>query len=206
MIDDRPAERIVQGSPGERDALIRASQTRRLTDKERMRLASLTWTPDSTLERVRLIRDRHPDLLEHFKVHPAALDAYERDRNTAIEGGRHVPEPDKETVAALDKAAKYLRAVMAEPVPNIKDINRRGRSAFAAAFADHGALVAAWEAWKAELRSVDERARRVAEARGALGLPSAYNNVELPQWSREMDQAAGGSIPWAGVGSPGLMV
>lgn len=143
---EQPPERpvLATGDQSEINRLVALSHQRRLTEAEGMRLAALGWTPDANLEHAVHVRRRHPDLFSHLRIHPAAVDTYERNRRAAQDAGRDVREPDAETLAALDDAADELRASLAEPVAELKAVNRANRASFrATALTDWPSIVAA---------------------------------------------------------------
>jgi hypothetical protein len=193
--EPRPEHPIIHdGGRNEVRDLIQAGQNRHLTDAERLRLAGLTFTTDETLERVRLIRDRHPDLygLVPSNVRSGLL-AYEAKRAGAVTAGKSVADPPPAVVAAVDAMASEYRAAAAIPARFV-DLDDRHRALFRSAIAagDFAAVVTEWSAWLAEHAERNAHARRRGSALSAFGV-STWADVRLaPSFIPELEDALGG--------------
>lgn len=168
------------------------------TDDERLELAAAQWVPDETMERSRLVRDRHPDLfsLVSSDATGPALAAYERKRDGAVAAGRRVPELAAEVVEAIDQAADEFRATRTMPA-ELVDVDRSHRAAFRAAVQapDFDAALVEWFAW---IRDVEARNafvnRQIRASRAALSRGLSDQPVLEPRFLREIEAAvAGGS-------------
>lgn len=184
------------GGPAEVLALSKASQERRLTDAERLRLAALDWTPDSTLEHYRILGERAPYLLAlATSTVTAVLPTYLRNRQAAIDAGRRVPEPTPEYLEALDAAAAEFLASREVPA-EIADVDaKRRRAQFRAAIADFDMTEALrqFALWQAEVEAVDRFvARQGAAGMAAIGRGvSTVRKLESPAFLRELEAALG---------------
>lgn len=171
-------------------------QSRHLTDAEALRLAALTWTTDETMERARLIRDRHPDLygLVPSETRYGLEQVYEAKRSGAVAAGKSVADPSPAVVAAVDALATEYRAMAAIPARFV-DLDDRHRAAFRSAIAagDFAAMVKAWGAWLAEHAERNASARRRASALSAFGVSTWADVRPAPGFVQEMEDALGGS-------------
>lgn len=182
------------------------------TDDERLELAAAQWTPDEAMERVRLIRDRHPDLFGRVKVHPSALAAYETKRGAAVEAGRTIAAPSPALVEQIDHLADEVRATDAD-VPVWKVVRRELLATFRRAVDEAVTFADLREAWRAVLSGIDEHEATMRRRSAALALftPGAiYQGVtDRPTFLRELESAveSGSSFGWGvGVGEAGIAV
>jgi hypothetical protein len=192
--DERPIAQT--GGPDEAQALVHASHNRHLTDAERLRLAALTWTPDETLERFRLIRDRHPDLFEHvLNGYRLALETYEPIREAAAAAGRTVPEPAPGLIAEMYGLAELFRET-AELPADLVGVADRHRAAFREAIGrpDFDAALREFAAWLADVARLNAFAARRARAQRAFGHSEGDGQQRPPRFLDELEQAVGGSV------------
>ncbi|HJP89289.1 MAG TPA: hypothetical protein VJ850_09675 [Candidatus Limnocylindrales bacterium] len=201
----REAERaqmaVRPGDPDEINRLVRASQQRRLTDQEGLRLAALTWVPDETMERAALLRDRHPDVFSAVtpsEIAYALVQTYLPRKAAAAEAGKTVPAPSEALVAEIDTLATDYRTLVA---PDFHDIESRNRAAFriAVSSGDFAAMIGAWARWLAEHQAAIKVVSRRAGVLSGLGRPSSPSGRPEPGFLRELEDAAGGTIGWRSV-------
>jgi hypothetical protein len=208
---ERPERPIVAtGDKGEINRLVQAGQNRTLTDAERLRLAAMTYTTNETLERARLIRDRHPDLYQQIpsNFRTGLEKTYEPNRAAAIAAGRTVADPGPGVVAEIDELAALYRETREIP-GELVDIDRRHRAAFREAIRrpDFDAALREWAAWRADQAALDAFNARRAEARRGFGQNAGDGTKPRLRFLVELERAVGGQESFPVYASePGAMV
>lgn len=197
MIDqDRDPNRFANQPPPddqvELNQLIRANNERRLTDPERLRLAALTWTPDPNMEAARILRERHPDLADAYRLAPG-LETYEKNRTAAVAGGRTVADPSPAAIDEIDRAAEAWRATIDVPA-EIGELDAAWRSRFAESVeaGDLVAMLAVWRGWLAAVAKADAFHRRRQAALAAFGRPQSVQRQARPNLVAELERVFGG--------------
>jgi hypothetical protein len=160
------------------------------TDAQRLAYAGMTFVADEAMERIRLVRDRYPDLVPQLPVdRVAALPAYERTRQAALDGGKTLQLPKLPTAGVLSDAAAVVRAGrLADPIA----ANREGRRRFQEVAQAGGDTVAAFKAWVDSLKELRAAWGRWDRAQAVLGAPSRGVSIGLPSYSDEVQLALTG--------------
>ena len=189
----RPVHPIAtDGGPNEIRDLIQARQVRRLRPAEEARLSALTFEPDPTLERDRLLARDYPDV---WSVVPSdsglILDDYQKRRDNALAGGRVLADPAPAVVAEIARVATEYRETLADPYTTL-DATHRAAFRAAVMSGDFGAVVREWTAWLAAGAERDAFARRRAAAAQALGRPTVADVRRPPSFVPELEDALGG--------------
>jgi hypothetical protein len=167
----------------------------RLTETQRHRLAFLTFTTNPDLERVRLIRDRAPDLYGLVPTDTrAGLEGYEPQRAAAIAGGREVADPPAAELIAVDAMAAEFRETSLEPA-GYADLDTRHRAAFATAVqaGDFGQVIAEWRAWLAKIGERNAFAARRGRVMQGIGRAWGRDVMPEPMFVAELGAAVGGT-------------
>ncbi len=208
MTMPRPLPAIVQpgslSADDELQALAKASFARRLTPTEEARLKALSFAPDTELERVRLIRERAPDLyglvlrslrqrLEGVTEGQGRQEGYETRRSAAIAAGRAVPEPDARALVGVDRLSSDYRETAADAHAHA-GLAERHRAAFQGAIkaGDFGAAVKEWAAWLADHELANASAARRARVLEQFGHSTSADRRPAPSFVPELEAAVGG--------------
>lgn len=189
MRETAPGARPVSGVPVT-DPRHWSHHRRAQTDDELRELAAVSFVPDADLERARMIRARHPDVVPAPLVDPGALGEYETKRRAAAEGGRWFPEPSPEMLAAIDEAAAFVRE---HPDPLV-DPSASARAGLhdAVVAGDFGLAVARFHAWLDALTEYRAAGGRRSDALAVLGHRTAAPEVRTPVFLDELERAIGG--------------
>lgn len=206
MTMPRPLPAIVK--PGalspddELQALAAARIRRSLSRDEEARLRALSFEPDAEMERVRLIRERAPDLyglvlsqsrqrLEGVTEGQGRQEGYELLRQAALDAGRVIPEPDARAIADVDQLAAEYRATAADPHA---DLASRRRAVFQGAIkaGDFAAAVKEWAEWLAEHEAANALAARRASVLRQFGHSTSADRRPSPGFVEELEASVGG--------------
>lgn len=176
----------------ETSALVRASQTRTLTDVERLRLAGLTFTTAANMEVGRLLRARHPDVFAAYRM-SAGIEQYDANRAAAIAVPRIVEDPSPAMIAEVDRIASEFRATR-QPPADLANVDGVGRTAFREALevGDLLAMLAAWRTWIAGIARLRAWEHRRHSANGLLGIHGPLQRIVEPNLTAELESAFGG--------------
>lgn len=161
-------------------------------DQERLEYAALTFVPDTDLDKLLVLRERHADLYGMvFKSTQTATDDYERKRAAALEIGKSGITDLSAIVGIVDQLADTVRATMTPPRPRGIMAEHRARfRELIADGADHPAIVGEWTAWMADLEADHQYAKRRNAAWQALSMAvgEPQNRVQI-HWAAEYGAA-----------------